>query len=70
METLAANCKEFGVRLYDLNHKYQGIVHVMGPELGITPPGTTIVCGDSPPPPTAPSAPWRSVSAPPRCWST
>ncbi|HHQ4704594.1 TPA: 3-isopropylmalate dehydratase large subunit [Aeromonas hydrophila] len=47
METLANNCKEFGVRLYDLNHKYQGIVHVMGPELGITLPGTTIVCGDS-----------------------
>ncbi|WP_429153018.1 3-isopropylmalate dehydratase large subunit [Aeromonas hydrophila] len=47
METLAVNCKEFGVRLYDLNHKYQGIVHVMGPELGITLPGTTIVCGDS-----------------------
>ncbi len=47
METLAVNCKEFGVRLYDLNHQYQGIVHVMGPELGITLPGTTIVCGDS-----------------------
>ncbi|TNI78356.1 3-isopropylmalate dehydratase large subunit [Aeromonas veronii] len=47
METLADNCKEFWVRLYDLNHKYQGIVHVMGPELGITLPGTTIVCGDS-----------------------
>ncbi|WP_279503528.1 MULTISPECIES: 3-isopropylmalate dehydratase large subunit [Aeromonas] len=47
METLVDNCKEFGVRLYDLNHKYQGIVHVMGPELGITLPGTTIVCGDS-----------------------
>ncbi|KRW57613.1 isopropylmalate isomerase [Aeromonas allosaccharophila] len=47
METLADNCKEFGVRLYDLNHKYQGIVHVIGPELGITLPGTTIVCGDS-----------------------
>ncbi|MEL3916993.1 MULTISPECIES: 3-isopropylmalate dehydratase large subunit [Aeromonas] len=47
METLAANCQAFGVRLYDLNHKYQGIVHVMGPELGITLPGTTIVCGDS-----------------------
>ncbi|MBE8737031.1 3-isopropylmalate dehydratase large subunit [Aeromonas veronii] len=47
METLADNCKEFGIRLYDLNHKYQGIVHVMGPELGITLPGTTIVCGDS-----------------------
>ncbi|MFM4917758.1 3-isopropylmalate dehydratase large subunit [Aeromonas dhakensis] len=47
MEMLAHNCKEFGVRLYDLNHKYQGIVHVMGPELGITLPGSTIVCGDS-----------------------
>ncbi|SJZ86993.1 3-isopropylmalate dehydratase large subunit [Vibrio cincinnatiensis] len=47
METLAKNCAEFGVTLYDLNHKYQGIVHVMGPELGITLPGMTIVCGDS-----------------------
>ncbi len=47
METLAKNCEEFGVTLYDLNHPYQGIVHVMGPELGITLPGTTIVCGDS-----------------------
>ncbi|WP_261816583.1 3-isopropylmalate dehydratase large subunit [Vibrio gallicus] len=47
METLSHNCGEFGVRLYDLNHKYQGIVHVMGPELGITLPGMTIVCGDS-----------------------
>ena len=47
METLAKNCADFGVTLYDLNHKYQGIVHVMGPELGITLPGMTIVCGDS-----------------------
>lgn len=47
METLAKNCEAFGVTLYDLNHPYQGIVHVMGPELGITLPGTTIVCGDS-----------------------
>lgn len=47
METLSKNCAEFGVTLYDLNHKYQGIVHVMGPELGITLPGMTIVCGDS-----------------------
>ncbi|WP_413111208.1 3-isopropylmalate dehydratase large subunit [Thaumasiovibrio sp. DFM-14] len=47
METLAKNCEEFGVTLYDLNHPYQGIVHVIGPELGITLPGTTIVCGDS-----------------------
>lgn len=47
MQTLAKNCAEFGVTLYDINHKYQGIVHVMGPELGITLPGMTIVCGDS-----------------------
>ncbi|MBO1518291.1 3-isopropylmalate dehydratase large subunit [Oceanisphaera pacifica] len=47
METLAKNCAEFGVPLYDLHHKYQGIVHVIGPELGLTLPGTTIVCGDS-----------------------
>jgi 3-isopropylmalate/(R)-2-methylmalate dehydratase large subunit len=47
MQTLAKNCEEFGVTLYDINHKYQGIVHVMGPELGITLPGMTIVCGDS-----------------------
>ena len=44
---LASNCEEFGVRLYGLGHKYQGIVHVIGPELGITKPGMTIVCGDS-----------------------
>ncbi|WP_110457569.1 3-isopropylmalate dehydratase large subunit [Shewanella algidipiscicola] len=47
VETLAQNCEEFGVRLYDIHHKNQGIVHVMGPELGITLPGTVIVCGDS-----------------------
>ncbi|NOI26037.1 3-isopropylmalate dehydratase large subunit [Vibrio mediterranei] len=47
METLSKNCEEFGVTLYDINHKYQGIVHVMGPELGITLPAMTIVCGDS-----------------------
>lgn len=44
---LDANCKEFDVRLYGLGHPYQGIVHVIGPELGITKPGMTIVCGDS-----------------------
>lgn len=44
---LDANCQEFGVRLYGLGHPYQGIVHVIGPELGITKPGMTIVCGDS-----------------------
>ncbi|MCF1426929.1 MAG: 3-isopropylmalate dehydratase large subunit [Shewanella sp.] len=47
VETLAHNCKEFGIRLYDIHHPNQGIVHVMGPELGITLPGTVIVCGDS-----------------------
>ena len=44
---LARNCKDFGIELYDLNSINQGIVHVMGPEQGITLPGTTIVCGDS-----------------------
>ncbi|WP_286891612.1 3-isopropylmalate dehydratase large subunit [Pseudoalteromonas sp. ESRF-bin5] len=44
---LDANCKEFSIVLYDLNSINQGIVHVMGPEQGITLPGTTIVCGDS-----------------------
>ncbi|GAA5343977.1 3-isopropylmalate dehydratase large subunit [Planifilum fimeticola] len=47
METLARNCREFGIRLYDLNSPQQGIVHVIGPELGLTLPGKTIVCGDS-----------------------
>jgi 3-isopropylmalate/(R)-2-methylmalate dehydratase large subunit len=47
MDTLAANCREFGVPLYDLNSDKQGIVHVIGPELGLTQPGMTIVCGDS-----------------------
>lgn len=44
---LTQNCEEFGVELYGLGHPYQGIVHVIGPELGITRPGMTIVCGDS-----------------------
>jgi 3-isopropylmalate/(R)-2-methylmalate dehydratase large subunit len=47
IDTLAHNCREFGVRLYDLDSPEQGIVHVIGPELGITQPGMTIVCGDS-----------------------
>ncbi|WP_435018789.1 3-isopropylmalate dehydratase large subunit [Tundrisphaera sp. TA3] len=47
VETLRANCKEFGVPLYDIKSGRQGIVHVIGPELGITLPGNTIVCGDS-----------------------
>src|ERR1700747_1580376 len=44
---LQANCKEFGIRLFDMDSPEQGIVHVIGPELGITQPGMTIVCGDS-----------------------
>ncbi|KGF19817.1 MULTISPECIES: 3-isopropylmalate dehydratase large subunit [Micrococcaceae] len=47
IETLRANCKEFGVRLHSLGDKEQGIVHVVGPQLGLTQPGMTIVCGDS-----------------------
>lgn len=47
VETLRKNCAEFGVELYDLGHPYQGIVHIIGPELGLTLPGMTIVCGDS-----------------------
>ncbi len=47
VEMLDTNCKDFGVRLYGLGHPYQGIVHIIGPELGITKPGMTIVCGDS-----------------------
>src|SRR5271156_6449881 len=46
-EALEKNCRESGVRLFDMNSKNQGIVHVIGPELGITQPGQTIVCGDS-----------------------
>ncbi len=45
--TLERNCREFGVRLYDIHSADQGIVHVIGPELGLTQPGMTIVCGDS-----------------------
>ena len=47
METLARNCEEFGITLYDIDSPEQGIVHVIGPELGITQPGKTICCGDS-----------------------
>jgi 3-isopropylmalate/(R)-2-methylmalate dehydratase large subunit len=46
-EALEKNCRETGVRLFDMNSKNQGIVHIIGPELGITQPGQTIVCGDS-----------------------
>ena len=47
VETLRSNCKEFGVKLFDVNDKRQGIVHIIGPEQGFTQPGTVIVCGDS-----------------------
>jgi 3-isopropylmalate/(R)-2-methylmalate dehydratase large subunit len=47
VETLRENCRQFGIRLYDLNDKRQGVVHIIGPELGYTLPGMTIVCGDS-----------------------
>ncbi|MEN6493691.1 MAG: aconitase family protein, partial [Thermoguttaceae bacterium] len=47
IDTLRRNCQEFGVRLYDLHDPQQGVVHVIGPELGLTQPGMTIVCGDS-----------------------
>ena len=44
---LTKNCEEYGVNLFGLGHPYQGIVHVIGPELGVTQPGMTMVCGDS-----------------------
>ena len=47
IEALRANCAEFGVTLYPMNHAEQGIVHVVGPQLGLTQPGMTVVCGDS-----------------------
>ncbi len=47
IDTLRDNCEEFGIKYYDLNDPKQGIVHVIGPELGYTQPGMTIVCGDS-----------------------
>ncbi len=47
VEMLVINCKKYGIVLHDLKSKHQGIVHVIGPELGLTQPGKTIVCGDS-----------------------
>jgi len=47
VETLTQNCERHGIELYGLGHPFQGIVHVIGPELGLTQPGMTIVCGDS-----------------------
>src|ERR1700752_2423301 len=46
-DALARNCEEHGINLFDMHSKNQGIVHIIGPELGITQPGLTIVCGDS-----------------------
>ena len=47
VRTLRQNCEDFGVTLWDINGPVQGIVHVVGPEMGVTQPGMTIVCGDS-----------------------
>ncbi len=47
VEKLTENCKKYGISYYGLGHQWQGIVHVIGPELGLTQPGQTIVCGDS-----------------------
>ena len=47
METLRQNCEDFGVPCFGLGHRFQGIVHIIGPELGLTLPGTVIACGDS-----------------------
>jgi len=47
VEMLEKNCKEFGIKLFDMKDKRQGIVHIIGPEQGFTQPGTVIVCGDS-----------------------
>ncbi len=47
MDALSENCRQFGITLYDLQSDRQGVVHIIGPDLGLTLPGTTIVCGDS-----------------------
>jgi 3-isopropylmalate/(R)-2-methylmalate dehydratase large subunit len=47
VDTLRKNCSDFGIRLFPMGHREQGIVHVIGPQLGITQPGMTLVCGDS-----------------------
>ena len=47
VEALRRNCEEFGIACYGVGHRWQGIVHIIGPELGLTLPGTTVVCGDS-----------------------
>src|SRR3990172_12299125 len=47
IDALRENCRQFGIKLYDLHDPNQGVVHIIGPELGLTQPGMTIVCGDS-----------------------
>jgi 3-isopropylmalate/(R)-2-methylmalate dehydratase large subunit len=47
VDALADNCKQLGIKLFDLKRVFQGIVHIIAPELGLTQPGQTIVCGDS-----------------------
>ncbi len=66
IDTLRENCRQFGIRLYDLNDSKQGIVHIIGPELGLTQPGMTIVCGDSHTATHGALVRWRSASAPVR----
>jgi len=66
VETLERNCAEFGVPVYSLGSDRQGIVHVIGPELGVTQPGATIVCGDSHTSTHGASVRWPSASAPAR----
>ena len=71
IDTLRQNCREFGIRLYDIADDENGIVHVIGPELGYTQPGMTIVCGDSHTATHGALGRWHSASAPARsstCW--
>jgi 3-isopropylmalate/(R)-2-methylmalate dehydratase large subunit len=66
VETLERNCEEFGIPIYSLGSERQGIVHVIGPELGVTQPGMTIVCGDSHTSTHGAFGASPSASAPPR----
>ena len=64
VEQLQANCREFNIHLYDMEDPQHGIVHVIGPELGLTQPGRTIVCGDSHTATHGAFGLWRLASAP------
>jgi 3-isopropylmalate/(R)-2-methylmalate dehydratase large subunit len=68
VQTLDDNCADFGIEEIPINDRRQGIVHVVGPEQGATLPGMTWSVATRIQAPTAPSAPWRTASAPPR-WS-